>query len=246
MAGVADSDILQVILKDWPALHLGGTQHWNSLPETLAAIDASVKPGDSTIETGVGVSTVVFASRGANHTVVSPSAEEHERVRAYCRRIGVDDSRLNFIAGSSDEVLPSFLGAERILDGAFIDGAHSFPFPIIDWHYISRALKIGGTLLMDDIPIPAAAQVFRHMRLEPNWQLDGVYDGRSASFTLLAPPPPGDDWSDQPYNGHYPDFSFAPVPDRIRLEASYRAKWLRSGLAQRYPSLSALRRRIFP
>jgi len=244
MTSPSQPNIVQLLLRDRPAFHLGGDARWNSLPETLEAISASVKPGDSTIETGVGASTLVFASRGAEHTAISPDPEEHKRVRDYCRQIGVQDSRLTFIAGLSDDVLPSLLSHDRTLDVAFIDGAHSFPYPEIDWYYITRSLKIGGTLLMDDITIPAVAEVFRHMRLEPNWRLQGVWDERAASFTLLAAPPPGDPWSDQKHNRGYPDLSFAAPPERLRLSVAFRAARLRHALARRYPILSSVRKRV--
>ena len=236
-------DVVQRLLTDQPSFHLGGTAHWYSLPQTLGAIRASVRAGDSTIETGVGASTVVFAAADARHTSISPDAGEHERVREYCRRIGVDDGAVNFIEGLSDDVLPSLLGRERSLDVAFIDGAHSFPFPEVDWHYITRSLKVGGKLLMDDIPIPAVAPLFRHMALEPNWRVDGVLDDRAAAFTLLASPEP-EDWPHQPFNRGYPDFGFAEPPKRFELEGRYRLGQLRGGAARRYPNLVRVYKRV--
>jgi Methyltransferase domain len=236
-------DIVQRLLTDKPSFHEYGTAHWDALPETLYAIRRSAKEGDSTIETGVGVSTVVFAAAGAHHTAISPIADEYERVRDYCQRIGIDDSRIRFIAGRSDEVLPSLYNRDRVLDMAFIDGAHEFPNPVIDWHYIARSLKIGGTLVLDDIPIPAVAQVFQHMRLESNWRLETILDGRSAAFTLLGPPPRGD-WTHQPVNRGYPDFSFAGLPQRLRLETAYRVTEVRRRVGQQYPGLRRLYKRL--
>lgn len=240
MKTTTELDIVQRLLTDKPSFHQGGEVRWDALPETLEAIRRSVEHGDSTIETGVGASTVVFAACGANHTAISPDPTEHAQVRKYCQRIGIDDSRISFVVGLSDDVLPSLLGRDRTLDAAFIDGAHSFPFPEVDWYYITRSLKIGGKLVMDDVPIPAVAQVFRHMRLEPNWRLDGVLDHRAAAFTLLAPPAP-EDGSNQPYNRGYPDFGFAGLPMRLRLETAYRLKQVRRRAAERYPRL----RRIY-
>jgi predicted O-methyltransferase YrrM len=244
MPSPSQPNIVQMLLRDRPAFHMGGEAHWSAMPETLQAIRASVKPGDSTVETGVGASTVVFASAGAEHTAVSPDPEEHNRVREYCRRIGVTDSGLTFIAGLSDDVLPSLLDHDRTLDVGFIDGAHSFPFPELDWYYITRSLKIGGRLLMDDITIPAVTEVFHHMRLEPHWRLESVLDERAASFTLLAPPPTGDTWIYQRYNRRYPDFSFAGLPERLRLQATFRATQARHGLVRRYPLLRSVYKRL--
>jgi precorrin-6B methylase 2 len=231
------TDIIERLQRDQPAFHRGGTLRWYSLPETLEAIRASVKPGDSSVETGTGASTVVFAASGSNHTAISPDPDEHQRIRDYCQGIGVDDSRLTFIAERSEDVLPGLLGTERKLDAAFIDGAHSFPFPEVDWCYISRALKIGGTMVLDDITIPSVAPVFRHMSDEHNWRFERVLDDRAAAFTLLAPPDELDNWDEQMMNKSYPDFSYAPLVERVRLTTSFKVAEFGRGVAQRNPSL---------
>jgi hypothetical protein len=233
--------VVEQLLRDKPSFHLDGICQWNSLPETRAAIRDSVKPGDVTLETGVGASTVVFAACGAHHTAISPSAREHARVAEYCERIGVDTSRLTFIEGLSEDELPARLTRERTLDVAVIDGAHSFPFPEVDWFYVTRALKIGGKLLMDDIPIPAVTPLFHHMQLEDNWRLDGIFDDRAVAFTLVAPPAP-EDWPNQRFNGAYPDYSFAGLPKRLRLTAKFQLARARSRAARRYPALKRVYR----
>lgn len=125
----AHPPVVDRLLQDRPAFHLGGARNWNSLPQTLAAICQAVEPGDVTLETGVGASTVIFAARGAHHTAISPEGEEHRRVLEYCHALGIDTGGLDFVEGLSDDELPRRLTRERTLDVAFIDGAHSFPFP---------------------------------------------------------------------------------------------------------------------
>jgi hypothetical protein len=230
--------IVERLLTDRPSFHMGGSARWASLPETLEAIRDGVQPGHVTLETGVGASSVVFAAGGARHTAISPDGSEHGLVRRYCREIGVDDGRLTFIAECSEDVLPTLLSRKRTLDVAFIDGAHSFPFAEVDWCYITRALKTGGKLILDDINIPSVEPVFRHMSLEPNWRLDGVLDNRGAAFTLLAPPRPDDFWPAQRMNSSYPDFSFAPAHRRLQLVASHRASEFRGAVSRRNPTLA--------
>jgi hypothetical protein len=233
--------VIQKILNDRPRFHMGGTRRWDSLPETLHAIEGFVRPGDRTLETGCGVSTVVFAAGGAKHTAISPNDDEHRRIREYCRSAGIDDSGLEFIVGYSDRVLPD-LCQPGSWDSAFIDGAHSFPFPTVDWHYVSSSLKVGGRLLLDDIPVPAVSQVFRFMNQEPNWRFDSVLDDRAALFTLLSDAPP-EDWVHQATNKH-PDYSFAPLPKRVRLELTYQFGTLRKSMAERYPGLRDTWKRV--
>jgi hypothetical protein len=235
-------NIVQRVLTDKPAFHLGGTCRWDALPGMLNAVQRLVKPGDVTLEVGTGVSTVIFAAAGARHTAVSPDPSEHELIREYCKKIGIDDSNLEFLVGFSDDILPRHLTRERTLDVALVDGAHCFPFPVLDWHYVARALKIGGKLLLDDVPIPATTPVFRHMTLEAGWRLDGIFDNRSAELTLLAEPAPDDDWRAQAYNKAYPDYSFKSVPARIGLRTAYRA---RVAIGPRFPALRGLYRSRF-
>jgi precorrin-6B methylase 2 len=243
MTTTSPPNIVERLLSDQPSFHMGGEARWDSLPETLEAIRASVRAGDTSIETGAGASTVVFIAAGARHTAVSPDPSEHERIRDYCRQIGLDDTELTTIAGLSEDVLPSTLSRDRTLDAAFIDGAHAFPFPAVDWCYISRALKIGGKLLMDDITITTVAPLFHHMMREPNWQLDGVYDDRAAGFTLLGLPTPGD-WPGQVSNARYPDFGFAKLPKRLALETEYRLTEAGRRAAKRSPALRKLYKQI--
>ena len=187
-------DIVMRILADKPSFHLSGTARWDALPQTLEAIAGSVQPGDSTLEVGVGVSTIVFAASGASHTAISLDAIEHQRVRQSANESESTTNGSTSSLACQTTSLPRLLTCERTLDVALIDGAHSFPLPVVDWHYVTRALKIGGTLLLDDIPVPAVMQVFRHMKLDPNWRLDGIFDDRAAAFSLIATPEAEDDW----------------------------------------------------
>lgn len=270
-------DIVEVLEKNQPQFHWGGTRCWNAAPETLREIQRSVGKGMRTLETGCGASTVVFASREAHHTVISPAHDEHQRVINYLHESGISTSRLNFEAGFSDDVLPKICnyperlkewgtwfsdhfdaatpskigtgdtaelwreGNERHLDFVFLDGAHSFPYPIIDWHYSIRALKLGGRLLLDDIPIPAVACVYRYMISDPCWKLISILDNRAAVFELISYPAPEDSRL-QPYN-RYPDFGFLPIHKRYYMALATEGRLLKQHLGDRMPSLRRYWRR---
>lgn len=274
-------DIIERIERDKPVFHWGGRQRWNAAPETLREIQASVRPGMRTLETGSGASTVVFAASGAHHTAISPTSDEHERIVAYLHSVGVDTSKLEFQAGFSDDVLPAIcsdpermsewnswfsdnLGTgaasdkenedagmelwkeetERSYDTIFLDGAHSFPYPVIDWHYSIRRLKIGGRLLLDDIPIPAVACVYRYMMSDPSWKRIKVLDKRVAVFELLSAPV-AEDYTLQPYNRNA-DYGFLPLPQRAAMVTAFKANRLRKNLGQRLPGLREYWRRMRP
>ena len=234
-------DIVDRLLQDRPIFHSMGTVRWDASTGVLRAIQQSVHDGNRTIETGCGVSTVIFAAQGAHHTVISPHADEHERVRAYLKEIDVDSNRLVFIVGSSDWVLPT-LCTERIIDMAFIDGEHSFPYPAVDYHFITRALKIGGKLIIDDIPIPSGAYVFRYMQSDPSWRLDAVLDERAAAFTLIHEPPAGP-YTLQPFNNRF-DYGFVPLHVRARLILKSKAFRILRQVGRRYPSVRQAWKRV--
>ena len=233
--------VLAALARDRPGFHAGGGTTWSASAATLGALHELTGAGARTLETGCGASTVVFAARGAIHTAISPSEHEHERVRDYCRQIGVDDRRVTFLAGSSDALLPALPDA-RDLELAFIDGAHSFPYPVIDWHYVSRRLKTGGRLLLDDIPMPSITALFRFMRDEPNWRLDEIIDHRAALFTLLAPPP--QEGEAIQVTNRRSDYSFAPLPARALLSAGDRLSRMRYAGSQRFPHARRAWRRV--
>jgi predicted O-methyltransferase YrrM len=238
-APVAVEAVVQRLVAERPSFHSsrGEARVWNALPGTLEMIARRVAAGDRTLETGAGASTVVFAAAGAQHLAISPRGAEHAAIRDYAQSIPLDVGRLAFAEGPSDQVLPA-LGDEP-LDAAFIDGAHAFPYPMVDWHYIASRLRVGGVLMLDDVPIPSVAPVYRHMAGDPAWELLEVADDRAAAFRKLADRPQGDDWVTQPFNAHYPDYGFLPARARARREATHRLGELRRVAGRRLPRLKA-------
>jgi SAM-dependent methyltransferase len=190
---------------------------------------------------------VVFAAAGAAHHAISPFGDEHTRIAEYCVDLGVPIDQVTFVEGRSDRVLPGLVDGERF-DLAFIDGMHSFPGPVVDYHYVEQLLRPGGVLLLDDVPIPAVAVAFRYMRSSPDWAFVEIVDDRAAVFRKLADADAEDNWRMQPYNHRYPDFSYLPptqLTHRLRLEATERLPTLRRNLGARFPTLREawLRRR---
>jgi predicted O-methyltransferase YrrM len=236
---VADAaKVVERLVEDKPVFHSGGTRIWNAMPGTLELIARHVSPGDRTLETGAGASTVVFAAVGARHHAISPFGDEHKRIAEYCADLSVSTDTVSFVEGRSDRVLPSLLGGDRF-DLAFIDGMHSFPGPVVDYHYVEQLLRPGGVLLLDDVPIPAVAVAFRYMRSSPDWAFVEIVDDRAAVFRKVADADDEDNWRTQPINRRYPDFSYLPttqLPHRVKLEATERLPTLRRSLGSRFPA----------
>ena len=192
---------LRDLLADPPLVH--GPEGGNDLithgllPVVLEHLEKTVQPGWRTLETGCGLSTILFAMRWAEHTCIVPNQPEVDRFRDWCTSHGVDTSRLTFRVEPSEQVLPTTDLGE--LDLVLIDGSHSFPQVFMDWFYVQEALKIGGTLLVDDIHVWTGRVLRGFLEVEPEWQLERRFQGRTVAFRKVAKTDPDKVWFEQPY-----------------------------------------------
>ena len=207
-----------------PTLH-GQAEFWGLAWEALAFIERTVRPGMSTLETGAGASTIVFAAGGADHEAVTPSAEEAARITAECERRGISTERLRFRIGSSPEVLRTWEG--RPLDLVLVDGAHAFPYPTLDWWFLAPHLKIGGLMLLDDAYMPPVAAVVDHLRGSAAWALEEPASFRTAVARKLADEVPEPEWKGERIGGR---MSFRYLPVRRRAAAALRQRLLSTRL----------------
>ena len=201
-----------------PPLH-GETAFWGLAWPALAWLERTVQPGTATLETGAGASTIVFAARGAEHEAVTPSAEEADRIRAECARRGISAERVHFHVGSSHEVLPAW--TPRPLDLVLIDGAHGFPYPILDWWWLAPHVRVGGTMLLDDAYMPPVAALVDALRADPSWEVVGAVGYRTVIVRKLAEEPPDFDWAGERIGGRM-SFRYLPPPRRAVAAVRHR------------------------
>jgi len=168
-------------------LHVGGAAKWDASAGVLAFLGAHLKPGMKTLETGAGRSTMVFAKAGCEHHAVTPSASEIAAIRASADREGVGLSAVSFHEGFSQDVLPRLAGPEEDLDLVFIDGGHGFPVPAVDFIYTAPRLKVGGTMLIDDVDLWTGDMIVQVLKRDPAWAFEGLLNGRTARFRKAAP-----------------------------------------------------------
>jgi len=164
---------LRHLLTTRPKFHSpegGGLECWGLGPGPLQLITNTVSADSLTLETGAGLSTVCFAIQGSEHICISPSPQEHERIRAYCRGHGISTHRIRFVAMPSELYLPTLELGGRKLDFALIDGAHGFPFAIIDYFYVNRHLRRGALLALDDVDWPSVGVLHRYLLTEPAFE----------------------------------------------------------------------------
>jgi hypothetical protein len=192
---------IEELLAEKPAFHVdgqGGAANYAADEFALRFIAQHATADMVTLETGTGQSTVAFAIAGSDHTSISPAKDEHRRILDYCSSKGTG-SRLRFLADASDHALATGEGVPNELDFVFIDGAHRFPIPIIDWHYTDPRLKVGGILGVDDIQMPSVNVLCDFLRNEAEWELLDE-SPRTVFFRKVRKVVPVLDWQGQAMN----------------------------------------------
>jgi len=139
----------------------------------LSYIAEKVKGDPNTLETGAGISTVIFALLGANHVCITPNKGEVGRIVAYCGQRQIPVLKINFVIEKSEYALPKLEASG--LDLVLIDGRHAFPTPFIDWYYTAEKLKLGGLMVVDDTQLWTGKILKEFMLSEPEWQLDKIF-----------------------------------------------------------------------
>lgn len=172
---------------------------WATDPACYRYLVTATPVGARTLETGAGLSTLVFAALGAHHIAVTPLQVEVDRLRAYARDHGVGLDQVRFEIGPSETVLPT-LDAEP-LDVVLIDGNHGYPSPIIDWFYAGGRLVAGGTLVVDDLQLPAPAVLARLLDRDDRWARSTA-TAKWGAWTRRDEGPLAQDWFDQPWLRH--------------------------------------------
>jgi hypothetical protein len=193
---------LNDVLNDPPKPHddgQGGLMVMGLTEAALKFIHENVNDRCNTLETGCGLSTVVFALTGSRHTVIAPAPGEFEITKSYCRDHGVPTGQIDFIAEASQMVLPAL--ELPPLDLVLIDGGHGFPTPYLDWFYTAGKLKKGGFLIVDDVWL-WSCQILRDFLMEqqPHWEFIAEFAGRTTIFRKLKDGSEWLEWTQQPLN----------------------------------------------
>jgi len=178
-------------------LHAAGAAAWDASDALLAFLNTTLKPGMRTLETGAGRSTILFAAKGCEHDVVTPSDDEVANIRAAAAVEGVSMDKVTFHLGFSQDVLPAIFQPAETIDLVFIDGGHGFPIPAVDFQYTAPRIAVGGHLVMDDVDLWTGAMIVDFLKQEEGWAYEGTLKGRTAVFRKTAPWA-AHEWTKQP------------------------------------------------
>ena len=163
----------------------------------LRFIQAHVDNSSNTLETGCGLSTVLFALSGARHICITPATDEIDRIKEYCRQNLIALDKVTFHPGPSEKVLPGIECGP--LDLVLIDGRHGFPAPFIDFYYTAGKLKINGWLVIDDTWLWTGDILKQILLLEPEWRLEADFKPRASVFRKLADGSQAKEWTEQSF-----------------------------------------------
>ena len=105
-----------------------------------------------------------------------------------CVELGVESGSVTFRIGLSHEILARW--EPRPLDLVLVDGAHGFPYPILDWWHVAAHARVGGTVLLDDAYLPAVAAIVDFARSSEAWQVEDAISFRTAAHEAADEPPP--------------------------------------------------------
>jgi predicted O-methyltransferase YrrM len=189
---------IQRVRADPPRIHAASEVGiWSTTASCYEFLAAHVPVGGRTLETGIGISTVLFTLWGGRHTCVCHSADEASGLLAYLDDRGIDRSGLTIEVGSSTEVLPRLDPGE--LDLVFVDGGHGWPVPVLDWFYACSHLRPGGVCVLDDTHLPQVRLgLVDFLEADPRWDrvmLSGLWSAyrRTSEGPLL------EEWEAQPF-----------------------------------------------
>lgn len=189
---------IEGLLADPPVIHGEGTSSTHHLETDIVRYMSEIlQEGMKTLETGIGVSTAVFAIKGCRHICIAPKEQEVRDFTTYCQQHRISVKDLNFQIHPSERVLP-LLHAEN-LDVVLIDGNHAFPIPFLDYFYTSTMLRTGGFLVIDDVHLWTGKILKDFLLTESEWQfVTGFYD-RAVVFQKISEVDPRKWHGQQPY-----------------------------------------------
>jgi hypothetical protein len=208
-----------------PGIHGEGDEYWGLAWPALEWLEAELRDDMATLETGSGASTIVFAAARTDHVAVTPDAGEEARVRTTCDELGVPSETLAFAVGFSHDVLPTL--PKRALDLVLLDGAHGFPYPILDWWHVAPQVKLGGRILLDDAYLPPVTAVVDHVRESHAWEIERSVGYRTVVARKVADELPPFDWE----GGGDLSFGYLPTLERMVASTRHRVFSTRVGLA---------------
>lgn len=171
---------------------------WSTDEAAYRFIADHCAPGSRTLETGCGLSTVLFTGLGCEHICCTAGQAEADRVLADCEKRGLPTATVQFRVGSSHETLPPLEADGVELDLVLVDGSHAFPLPMLDWFYAGSLLRRGGVLMVDDLELPAVRVLLDYLQRDPRWR-ELARHRKWGAWEKTQQGTLSEDWTEQPF-----------------------------------------------
>lgn len=187
------------VLATPPVVHVGAEDGvWSAERSLYEFLAQHAQPEMRTLETGLGVSTALFALWATEHVCVVGDGAQVERITNYAQDHEIDLSGVDFKVGFSDQVLPKL---DRPLDLVLIDGGHGYPMPIIDWYFTALHLVQGGIVVVDDTHLPSVRNFLgTFLDADPRWDKMASGD-RWVAYRKTEPHNVREEWTQQDFLG---------------------------------------------
>ena len=184
----------------------------------------------ATLETGAGASAIDLRRRVAHHEAITPDAEEERRIRSACaKRPESTTHRLTFPPRHARKTFFLDLSGPS-LDLVLVDGAHGFPYPILDWWYLAPGgSRTGGRCSLTTRTFrPSRPSLIMFGRVRRG-SFEGAISFRTVCIRKLRDEEPPTDADALAAHGRM-SFSYLPRGRRVIVSARMRVFSTRAGL----------------
>lgn len=163
-------------LHNWNrSLNLGGFNQW-MLERLFAFLENAglAEGGASFVETGAGLSTLMFLCTNPKEVVTCTVEDEafFGRLAEAAASIQVSMKPSAMHVGRSEVLLPELvLDRDPFSDFALIDGGHGWPTVFVDFCYVAYATRQHGFVALDDTQLYSVAQLAEFLKEQPGWEV---------------------------------------------------------------------------
>jgi hypothetical protein len=194
-----DEALLAGVIQVAPTLHTAGPL---ASPKVLKALARHLceQPVHHSVETGAGVTTLLFSHLSEDHVVFAVDGGSGSSQNVKTSPL-FNAATTSFVEGPTQKTLPLYRPEHR-LQAALLDGPHAFPFPLLEYYYIYPQLQEKALLILADIHIRSVHDLYNFLRADEMFELVEVLE-RTAFFRRTTAPvfdPLGDGWWLQGYN----------------------------------------------
>jgi hypothetical protein len=222
--GSLDRSMLDRIIAASQTLHSLGSFSPRAIE--IMARHLTSRPIQHSVETGCGVSTLIFSNLSPDHTVFA--VDYGDSITNTKASELFSAATTTFVEGPTQKTLPAYEFRSK-LQAALIDGPHAFPFPQLEYYYIYPHLEEDALLMIDNMWMPSIHDLFEFLKADEMFRLVDVVNW-TAFFRRTSAPvfdPLGDGFWLQKYNQRIVKHEMLkerfnrPLPDIVRALVRY-------------------------